>query len=160
MKKEKRELKAETKGVIKSTKKKQSKFFNEFKEFALRGNMLDLAVGILIGGAFQNVVTSLTKNIISPILGCFGEVNFSDWVFNIGNLSITYGAFLTDIINFVIMAFVVFVIVKCMNKLATIGSKTEVKEETTKECPHCYSNINIKANRCPYCTSELKEEDK
>lgn len=155
----KRKLKAETKEVIKSTKKKQSKFFSEFKEFALRGNMLDLAVGILIGGAFQNVVTSLTKNIISPILGCFGEVNFSDWVLNIGSLKLTYGAFLTDIINFIIMAFVIFIIVKFMNKLATIGVKTEVKEETTKECPHCYNKINIKADRCPYCTSKIKVED-
>jgi len=107
-----KELKEETKKAIKEAKKKQSKFINEFKEFALRGNVLDLAVGVLIGGAFQNIVASFTKNIISPILGCFGEVNFSEFSLKIGNLNITYGAFITDIINFIIMDFVVFLIVK------------------------------------------------
>ena len=80
----------------------------EFKEFALRGNVLDLAVGVIIGAAFQNLVTSLTKNIISPILGCFSEVDFSGWKLTIGNLNLTYGAFITDVINFIIMAFIVF----------------------------------------------------
>lgn len=159
MKKDQKELKKEATNVIKEAKKKQHKFINEFKEFALRGNVLDLAVGVLIGGAFQNIVTSFTKNIISPILGCFGGVNFSDFKLTIGNLNITYGAFITDIINFIIMAFIVFLIVKFMNKLANIGAKhkqEENKEEkTTKLCPHCYSEINIKADRCPYCTSEL-----
>lgn len=157
-----KELKEETKKAIKEAKKKQSKFINEFKEFALRGNVLDLAVGVLIGGAFQNIVTSFTKNIISPILGCFGEVNFSEFSLKIGNLNITYGAFITDIINFIIMAFVVFLIVKFMNKLANIGNKhkqEEIKEEkTTKICPYCFSEINIKATKCPHCISELNQE--
>ena len=131
----------------------------EFKEFALRGNVIDLAVGVLIGGAFQTVVKSLTENIISPILGCVSEVDFSEFTLIIGKLNLTYGAFITDIINFIIMAFVIFLIVKFMNKLATLGTKKaeEVKEITTKECPYCCTEINIKATRCPHCTSELKE---
>lgn len=133
----------------------------EFKEFALRGNVLDLAVGVIIGAAFQNLVTSLTSNIISPILGCFNEVDFSAWTLDIGNLHLTYGAFITDIINFIIMAFIVFLIVKFMNKLANLGKKDDVRKEeipTTKICPHCYSEINIKADRCPHCTSKLDIE--
>ena len=131
----------------------------EFKEFALRGNVLDLAVGVIIGGAFQKLVTSLTTNLISPILGCFTEVDFSGWKLTIGNLNLTYGAFITDVINFIIMAFIVFLIVKFMNKLSTLGKKEEpvvVAEPTTKVCPHCFSEINIKATRCPSCTSELE----
>jgi large conductance mechanosensitive channel len=130
----------------------------EFKEFALRGNVLDLAVGVIIGGAFQKLVTSLTTNLISPILGCFTEVDFSGWKLTIGNLNLTYGAFITDVINFIIMAFIVFLIVKFMNKLSNFGKKREPAveaEPTTKVCPHCYSEINIKATRCPCCTSEI-----
>ena len=147
------------KNTIKNVKEKQGKFLNEFKEFALRGNVIDLAVGVLIGGAFQTVVKSLTENIISPILGCVSEVDFSEFTLTIGKLNLTYGAFITDIINFVIMAFVIFLIVKFMNKLATIGTKKEevVEEITTKECPYCYTEINIKATRCPHCTSEIKK---
>ena len=131
----------------------------EFKEFALRGNVLDLAVGVIIGGAFQKLVSSLTTNIISPILGCFTEVDFSGWKLTIGNLNLTYGAFITDVINFIIMAFIVFLIVKFMNKLANIGKREEpvvASEPTSKVCPHCYSEININASRCPCCTSELE----
>lgn len=131
----------------------------EFKEFALRGNVLDLAVGVIIGGAFQKLVTSLTTNVISPIIGCFSKVDFSAWKLTIGNLNLTYGAFITDIINFIIMAFIVFLIVKFMNKLSNLGKKEEpakTVEPTTKVCPHCYSEINIKATRCPSCTSELE----
>lgn len=131
----------------------------EFKEFALRGNVLDLAVGVIIGGAFQKLVTSLTTNLISPILGCFTEVDFSGWKLTIGNLNLTYGAFITDVINFIIMAFIVFLIVKFMNKLSNLGKKEAPVVEaapTTKVCPHCFSEINIKASRCPCCTSELE----
>lgn len=140
--------------------KKGKKLIHEFKEFALRGNVIDLAVGVLIGGAFQTIVTSFTKNIISPILGCFSEVNFSEFELNIGKLKLTYGAFITDIINFLIMAFVVFLIVKIMNKLATIGIKEDTEnKKNTKICPHCFSEININADRCAYCTSELEKEN-
>lgn len=131
----------------------------EFKEFALRGNVLDLAVGVIIGGAFQKLVTSLTTNLISPILGCFTEVDFSGWKLTIGNLNLTYGAFITDVINFIIMAFIVFLIVKFMNKLSNLGKPQETvttPAPTTKICPHCYSEININATRCPCCTSELE----
>ena len=131
----------------------------EFKEFALKGNVMDLAIGVIIGGAFQSLVKSLTDNIISPILGCFSEVDFNSYTLEIGNLNLRYGAFITDIINFVIMAFIVFLIVKFMNKLSNLGKKQEpvpVVEPTTKVCPHCYSEININATRCPCCTSELE----
>ena len=150
--------KKNVKDTIKNVKEKQGKFLNEFKEFALRGNVIDLAVGVLIGGAFQTVVKSLTENIISPILGCVSEVDFSEFTLTIGKLNLTYGAFITDIINFVIMSFVIFLIVKFMNKLATVGNKKEevAVETTTKECPYCYTEINIKATRCPCCTSELE----
>ena len=132
----------------------------EFKEFALRGNVLDLAVGVIIGGAFQKLVTSLTTNLISPILGCFSQVDFSAWKLTIGNLNLTYGAFITDVINFIIMAFIVFLIVKFMNRLSNLGKKPEpvvTHEPTTKVCPHCFSEINIKATKCPCCTSEFEK---
>lgn len=111
-------------------KVKRIKMIDEFKTFIARGNVLDLAVGVIIGGAFQSLVKSLTDNIISPILGCFSEVDFNSYTLNIGNLSLKYGAFLTDIINFIIMAFIVFLIVKVMNKLLI---KKPVKEEVKVE---------------------------
>ncbi len=153
--------KEEVKIKLNEAKEKEGKFLKEFKEFALRGNVLDLAVGVLIGGAFQKLITSLTDNLISPILGLFGGVNFSEYSWKIGSLKLTYGAFITDVINFIIMAFVIFLIVKFMNKLANIGHKEKkvVEEVTTKICPHCYSEINIKADRCPHCTSELEVEE-
>lgn len=114
-------------------KRKLSKFMEEFKKFVLRGNVLDLAVGVIVGGAFQSLVSSLTNNIISPILGCFSEVDFSSFKLTIGRLTITYGAFITDVINFIIMAFIVFLIVKFMNKLFEIGNKKEEKEKKEEE---------------------------
>ena len=113
---------------IKSVKK--IKIVDEFKNFIARGNVLDLAVGVIIGGAFQNIVKSLTDNIISPILGCFSEVDFSSYTLEIGNLNLRYGAFLTDVINFIIMAFIVFLIVKVMNKILL---KSSPKEEVVVE---------------------------
>lgn len=135
-----------------------SKFLNEFKEFALRGNVLDLAVGVIIGGAFQGVVNSLVQDVISPIIGLFANQDFSNLVLNIGDVELKYGSFITALINFIIMAFVIFLIVKSMNKLASIGKHEEVaatEEPTTKVCPYCYSEISINATRCPNCTSEL-----
>ena len=90
---------------------KRVKIVDEFKTFISRGNVIDLAVGVIIGASFQNVVKSLTDNVISPILGCFTEVDFSAYILKIGNLELKYGAFFTDIINFIIMAFIVFLIV-------------------------------------------------
>lgn len=112
-------------------KVKGIKMIDEFKTFIARGNVLDLAVGVIIGGAFQTIVKSLTDNIISPILGCFSEVDFSAYTLTIGNLDLRYGAFLTDVINFIIMAFIVFLIVKIMNKI--LIKKEEVKEEPKVE---------------------------
>lgn len=112
---------------------KKVKIIDEFKKFISRGNVLDLAVGVIIGGAFQSLVTSLTDNIISPILGCLTEVDFNSYSLKIGTLNLKYGAFLTDIINFIIMAFIVFIIVKIMNK---IFSKEEAEtKEVKKEEP-------------------------
>ena len=140
------------------------KFLEEFKEFALKGNMLDLAVGVLIGSAFSGLVTSLTDNIIQPILNCFGA---ADATSGVGNLSIKFyklnmpiGAFLADIINFVIMALVIFLIVKGVNKISAIGKKKEEEEITTKVCPFCCSEIPLAACKCPNCTSDLPEEEK
>lgn len=115
----------------KKIKEKSKGLLNEFKTFILRGNVMDLAVGVLIGSAFQNLVTSLTKNIIFPILGCFSEVDFSDFVLKVGKLNLTYGQFITDVINFIIMAFVIFLLVKTMNFIESIGKKKE--EEVKKE---------------------------
>ena len=108
---------------------KKVKMVDEFRTFIARGNVLDLAVGVIIGGAFQSLVTSLTDNLISPILGCFSEVDFSGLVLKIGKLNLRYGAFLTDVINFIIMAFVVFLIVKFMNRFL------EKKKEDVVEAP-------------------------
>lgn len=124
-----------SKEEVKKVKENSSKFINEFKTFILRGNVMDLAVGVLIGAAFQNLVTSLTTNIISPILGCFSEVDFNQFVLRIGKLELTYGAFITDVINFIIMAFVIFLIVKFMNFLQNVGKKPEPPKPEEKEKP-------------------------
>ena len=108
------------------------KFFEEFKAFALKGNMMDMAIGVIIGGAFSTLVTSLTDNLISPILGILGKVNFDAmmWdVFGDGKLVFKYGAFITAVINFLIMAFVLFCIVKAMNKLMDMGKHEESAAE-------------------------------
>ncbi|MBQ7521398.1 MAG: large conductance mechanosensitive channel protein MscL [Clostridia bacterium] len=149
------------------------KFFGEFKEFIMRGNVLDLAVAVIIGAAFQNIVTSLTDNIISPLIGLFAKMNFDDLSLKIEfpslvegvlgtEVEIKYGAFLTAVINFLIMAFIIFLLVKGINKLMSIGKKKEEEEEaaTTKECPYCKSEIAIEATRCPHCTSQLEVEEK
>ena len=137
------------------------KFLEEFKNFALRGNVLDLAVGVIIGGAFQSIVSSLTNDIISPILGIAGKMDFTQFVFTINGSEIRYGSFITAVINFIIMAFIIFCLVKGINKLATMGKKEEPKkptEPTTKKCPYCLSEIPIKATKCAHCTSHLEEE--
>ena len=133
------------------------RFIKEFKEFALRGNVLDLAVGVIIGGAFQNIIKSLTDDIISPLIGLFAKTDFTDLTFQLMGVDIRYGSFITAMINFIIMAFIIFLLVKGMNKLATIGKKPEaVSEPTTKVCPYCRSEIAIEAIRCPNCTSKLE----
>lgn len=132
------------------------KFFHEFKEFAMRGNVIDLAVGVIIGAAFQKIVTSLVDDIISPLIGLFAKTDLSALAVNIMGVNLRYGSFLTAVINFLIMAFVIFVIIKFLNKLADIGGrKKEKAAPTTKKCPYCQSEIDIKAVRCPHCTSKL-----
>lgn len=133
------------------------KFFREFKEFAMRGSVIDLAVGVIVGGAFQKIVNSLVTDIISPILGLFAKENFNGLSLNIMGVSIQYGSFITEVINFIIMAFVIFVMVKTLNKLASLHKKDD-EEETEKKCPYCMSEIDINATRCPYCTSILDDE--
>ena len=134
-----------------------AKLISEFKEFVMRGNVMDLAVGVIIGGAFSSIVTSLTDDIISPILGIFGGMDFSDLVAKVNGAEIRYGAFITAIINFLIMAFIIFLMVKGINKVMSLGKKEVEEEPTTKVCPFCCSEIDIKATKCPHCTSDVEE---
>ena len=131
------------------------KFIEEFKAFALRGNVMDMAVGVIIGGAFSGIVTSLTDNFINPILNVItGQVRYT-W----SDVAAFASSFLSAVINFIIMAFILFCLIKIINKLTSIGHKEEVKEKTTKTCPFCQSEISIKALRCPHCTSELEVKE-
>lgn len=130
-------------------------FFEEFKAFAMRGNVLDMAVGVVVGSAFTAIVNSLVNDIISPIIGLFFNADFSDVVIQIGDVGIGVGAFLNAIINFLIVAFVLFVTIKAINMLHKKPVE-EPKEPTTKKCPYCQSEIAIKVVRCPHCTSKLE----
>jgi large conductance mechanosensitive channel len=135
------------------------KFMEEFKKFISRGNVMNMAVGIIIGGAFTAIVNSLVNDIINPLLGVFGGLNFSEYSLPLkGEATLNYGNFITAIINFIIMAFVIFLLVKAVNKLT---EKPEVPAEpaapTTKKCPFCKSEIDIEATRCPHCTSMIEE---
>lgn len=136
------------------------KFFKEFKEFISKGNVLDLAVGVIIGGAFSSIVTSLTDNIINPLINCIGGAEIQGKIHLIGENYIDYGAFLSAIINFIIMAFIIFCIVKAVNKAMTIGKKEEpAPEPTTKTCPYCKSEIPIDAVKCCHCTSDIDDKE-
>lgn len=158
--------------------------WKEFKEFATKGNVVDLAIGVIIGGGFQKIVNSLVNDLIMPFISIFtGKIDFNDMVFSFGNTSIKYGSFITNVINFLIIAFSVFLLVRYINKLnKTLEEKskefnkklekknkfftkkkknqetTTVPAPTTKICPFCLSEINIKATRCPHCTSCLEEK--
>lgn len=138
------------------------KMIREFKEFALRGNVMDLAVGMIIGAAFQAIVKSLVDDVISPVIGLFANTDLSYLVLTVGEVEIRYGAFLTAVLNFVIMAAIIFLLVKGMNTLANIGKKKETEEAAqapaVKQCPYCKSEIAADALRCPHCTSILEEE--
>ncbi|MCL2546773.1 MAG: large conductance mechanosensitive channel protein MscL [Oscillospiraceae bacterium] len=135
------------------------KFFSEFTEFALRGNVMNLAVGVIIGVAFQGVVTSLTDNILSPIIGLFIRRNLDFLTVTIWNATLYYGAFLTTVMNFFIMAFVVFLIVRGMNRVCCIGKKPEDEPATERTCPFCMSGVHKEATRCHSCTSILDNAD-
>lgn len=138
------------------------KFLAEFKAFIAQGNVLDLAVGVIIGAAFKDIVTSLTDNILQPVINLLGarEVAGSIQIGSDPNNLLNYGAFISAVINFVIMAFVIFCIVKLVNKAMSIGKKEEPEvAPTTKICPFCKSEISIDAVKCAHCASELPEEE-
>ena len=153
---------------------KKNGFVSEFKKFIMRGNVMDMAVGVIVGGAFTAIVTSLNKDILTPVLGLFGGTDFSNFFIQLtgretiyatlaeaqeaGVAVLAYGNFITAIINFLITAFVIFCLIKVINK---IGDKFYKKEEpaapTTKKCMYCKSEIPLEATRCPHCTSVLEE---
>ena len=129
------------------------KFIEEFKAFALRGNVMDMAVGVIIGGAFSGIVTSLTDNFINPIL----NVLTAGKMYTVEDVAGFASNFISAVVNFLIMAFILFCLMKGINKLLTFNKKEEAPAEpTTKVCPLCQSEISIKASRCPHCTSVLE----
>lgn len=139
-------------------------FISEFKKFIMRGNVMDMAVGVIVGGAFTAIVTSLNQDILTPILGIFGGTDFSNLVLKLGSGEeapvLCYGNFITAVINFLITAFVIFCMVKAINAINERTSRKVPKIEapTTKKCKFCKSEIAIDATRCPHCTSLLDEE--
>ena len=145
--------------------KKGKGFIGEFKKFITRGNVIDMAVGVIVGGAFTSIVTSLNQDILTPILGIFGGKDFSYLKITLGSgenaPTLMYGNFITAIINFLITSFVIFCLIKLIN---TLNDKLTVKEEkpevapTTKDCPYCKSKIAVEATRCPHCTSHITGE--
>ena len=138
---------------------KEKGFFAEFKKFIMRGNVIDLAVGVIIGGAFQAIVSSLVEDIVTPLLGIIlGKVDFSNLAATIGDASIGYGKFITAVINFFIMALVIFAIIKAINDVSDrLHKKTDEEPAlTTKICPYCKSEIDIEAVKCPHCTSDVE----
>lgn len=129
-------------------------FLQEFKAFALRGNVMSLAVGLIIGAAFQEIVTSLTDNILSPIIGLLIGQNFDELTWDFLGVTLRYGAFITSVVNFIILAFVVFMLVKTMNKIFASKEEVEAKQPAS-ECPFCKLEVHEEATRCPSCTSEI-----
>ncbi|MGN0244169.1 MAG: large conductance mechanosensitive channel protein MscL [Lachnospiraceae bacterium] len=147
-------------------------FIKEFKEFIMRGNVMDMAVGVIIGGAFQKIVTSLVNDIFVPVITRItGGIDFTNWFIALdgekyktlaaatetGAATLNYGVFITEVIQFLIMAFVIFLLVKSMNAIARKTARVEetIDEPTTKACPFCKTEIAIDASRCPHCTSQL-----
>ena len=129
----------------------------EFKEFVMRGNVLDLAVAVIIGGAFGKIVGSLVNDILMPLIGLvMGGINFSEKSLTVGAAVVKWGVFIQSVIDFLVVAFVIFLVVKAANSMKKTPPPTPAAAPTTKECPHCFSTISIKATRCPNCTSELK----
>ena len=134
----------------------------EFREFAMRGNVVDMAVGIIIGGAFGKIVSSFVNDVIMPPIGMLlGNVDFSDLAITLkektadaGAVTLNYGLFINTVLDFVIVAFAIFIVIKQMNRLKK-KEEAPVAAPTTKECPKCYSTIAIKATRCPHCTAEI-----
>ena len=142
----------------------------EFRDFAMRGNVVDLAIAVVLGGAFGKIIASLVNDILMPLIGLFlGGLNFSELFIALdggtyetleaaktaGAATLTYGAFIQAIVDFLIIAFVIFLIIRSMNRMKKQEPAPAPAEPTTKECPHCFTTISIKATRCPNCTSQL-----
>lgn len=155
---------------------KEERMFKEFKEFAVKGNVVDMAVGIIIGAAFGTIVKSLVDDVIMPPIGLIlGNVDFSNLFVVLkagktagpflsladakaaGAVTLNYGAFINTVISFLIVAFSVFILIKQINRFKREEAPAPAAAPTTKECPYCVSSISISATRCPFCTSELKE---
>lgn len=143
-------------------KEKGKGFIAEFKKFITRGNVLDMAVGVIVGGAFTSIVTSLNTDILTPLLAIFGGTDFSYLTVTLGNGEeapvLYYGNFITAVINFLITAFMIFLLIKFMNGLGSRLSKKKEEEPaapTTKTCPYCKSTIPLDATKCAHCTSDL-----
>ncbi len=132
------------------------KFLGAFRQFAMRGNVIDLAIGIIIGGAFGKIVSSLVNDVLMPVIGLIsGGINLSYLAFRVGEAEVRYGAFLQASVDFLIVAFSVFLLVKGLNALRKEEPKPAVEKPATRECPYCCREIPAKAIRCPYCTSSL-----
>lgn len=138
-------------------------FFNEFKKFISRGNVMDMAVGIIIGGAFTSIVNSLVNDVIMPLVGIItGGIDFAGLSVTVGGAELLYGSFIAAVINFLLVAFVLFSVIKAMNTAKEkMTKKTEEapKAPAKKICPFCKSEVDIKATRCAFCTSELTIEE-
>ncbi len=153
---------------------KENGFASEFKKFIMRGNVIDLAVGVIIGGAFQAIVNSLVNDIVMPVISLItGGLDFNNWFITLGEgdfataadaaaagvATLNYGTFISAVINFLIMAFVIFVIVRTINKVNDRFKKEEpAAAPTTKICPYCKSEISVDATKCPHCTSDVTKE--
>ena len=149
-------------------------FISEFKTFIMRGNVIDLAVGVIIRGAFQKIVNSLVNDIVMPLISLLtGGIDFSNWFFVLGEgdfataaaakeagvATLNYGTFLSTALDFLIMAFVIFLIIKGINSVTEKFKKEKTEEPaapTTKVCPYCKSEIDIAATKCPHCTSDVE----
>ena len=150
---------------VEETVEKKKGIMSEFKDFIMRGNVMDMAVGVIVGGAFTAIVTSLNEDLLSPIIALVGGIDFSYLTVTLGSGDnapvLSYGNFITAIINFLITALVIFLIIKGINSLSDkVAKKFKQEEEeapTEKECPYCKSTISIEATRCPHCTSQLPE---
>lgn len=128
----------------------------DFQTFILRGNVVDLAVGVVIGAAFTGVVTAFTKDIITPIIGIPGKLSLGEYAFSINGSKFLIGDFLNTLISFALTALVVFfLVVRPVNWLVARRKTDTPAEETTRECPHCLSKIPVKATRCAFCTSDM-----
>ena len=126
----------------------------EFREFAIRGNVVDLAVAVIIGGAFGKIITSLVNDIIMPIIGIFmGGVDFTSLAITVGGAQINYGLFIQNVVDFIIIAFVIFLMISAINRMR--AKEPTPAAPAKKDCPRCFTNIPIPATRCPNCTSEL-----